>query len=159
MYLETVGDYLGVSRITWRGWLKRGRKEANRLRNPRAKPKESEALYLEFFYTYKKALAEGTFFDLGVIKKASEDQYDAEGKLIRKGEWQAAAWREERRFPKLWGKKDKLDLKGNVGLTVQTVEGVDEDEVLGRKASSEDNTESAVSTSRGSTETLEKPSD
>src|SRR5262249_57922855 len=43
LYLETVADYLGLSRQTWRGWLRRGRKEHARLaKNPRARPKASE---------------------------------------------------------------------------------------------------------------------
>jgi hypothetical protein len=107
LYLESVGDYLGVSPETWRVWVRRGRKEAKRLANPRAKPRASEALYLEFFATYKKALAEGEIYDLGVIKKASAEQ------------WQAAAWRAERRFPGRWGKKDRVELTGKKGGAVQ----------------------------------------
>src|SRR5262249_3986197 len=47
-------------------------------------------------------------FDLGIIKKAAQDQTDAEGKLIRPGQWPAAAWRLERRFPAQWGRKDTV---------------------------------------------------
>jgi hypothetical protein len=96
MYMETVGDYLGVSRQTWRGWLRRGRKEHDRLKKARTKtePLESEALYLQFFATVKKALAEGEIHDAAVIKKAATEQ------------WQAAAWRLERRFPARWGRRD-----------------------------------------------------
>ncbi len=97
MYLESVGDYLGVARTTWRGWLRRGHKEAKRLRNPRCKPNPVEAIYLEFLHTCKKALAEGEIYDAGVIKKAAAEQ------------WQAAAWRLERRFPDRWGKRERLD--------------------------------------------------
>jgi hypothetical protein len=98
LYLETVGDFLGVERTTWRKWLKRGAKEARRLRNPRSKPKAAEAIYLEFFHTYKKGLAEGEMYDLTIIRKASA------------GQWQAAAWRLERRFPERWGRKDRHDV-------------------------------------------------
>ncbi len=69
MYLETVGDFLGVERTTWRKWLKRGALEAKRLRDPDAKPKKKEALFLEFFHTYKKAIADGEIHPAGVIKK------------------------------------------------------------------------------------------
>jgi transposase len=95
MYLESVADYLGISRETIRQWCKRGRKEQKRLRNPKAKQRPKEAIYLQFIGVYKKALAEGEIHDAGVIKKASLDQ------------WQAAAWRLERRFPGHWGRKDK----------------------------------------------------
>jgi hypothetical protein len=112
LYLETVGDFLGVHRTTWRKWLARGAKEAKRLaRNSRAKPRAKEALCLEFFFTYKKALAEGVIFDLGIIKKASQDYEikNAEGKTVgmRAGQWQAAAWRAERRFPSSWSSNRK----------------------------------------------------
>jgi hypothetical protein len=119
LYLETVGDYLGVSRQTWRVWVKRGRKESDRLaKNPRAKPREKEALYLEFFATYKKAVAEGELYDLGIIKKASADQVSAAGEVVRQGQWQAAAWRAERRFGRKWGRKDRLEHVGKDGKAI-----------------------------------------
>lgn len=95
MYFESVGDYLGVERTTWRGWLKRGRIESRRLTNPKNKPLKTEALYLEFFNTYKKAVAEGEFCDSGTIRKATSEH------------WQAAAWRLERRFPERWGRDNE----------------------------------------------------
>ncbi len=109
LYLETVADYIGITRMSIHNWLRRGSLECKRLtRNRRAKPKESEAIYLEFFYAYKKALAEGEIYDAGIIKKAASEQ------------WQAAAWRLERRFPKRWGKKDnsKVELTGKVQAEV-----------------------------------------
>ena len=94
MYLESVADYLGISRETIRQWCKRGRREQKRLRHPKAKPKPKEAIYLQFIGVYKKALAEGEIHDAGVIKKASSEQ------------WQAAAWRLERRFHDRWGNQN-----------------------------------------------------
>jgi hypothetical protein len=121
LYLETVADFLGVHRTTWRKWLARGAKEAKRLaQNSRAKPRAKEALCLEFFYTYKKALAEGLIFDLGIIKKASQDQEvkNSEGETVgmRQGQWQAAAWRAERRFPSCWGnhRKEIAEIKRQI---------------------------------------------
>lgn len=119
LYLETVGDYLGLSRETWRVWLRRGRKEHTRLaKDRRAKPKASEAIYLEFFVTYKKALAEGELYDAGIIKRASADQVGPDGTLLRKGEWQAAAWRLERRFQGRWSsfRKELAALRRQVEL-------------------------------------------
>lgn len=150
LYLETVADYIGVDRYTVRRWIKRGAKELKRLRNKRCKPKPSEAIYLEFCAVVKKCLAEGQFYAIGVIRKAGDDQWEMvetveendegtkkiikrERKLVRKGEWTAAAWLAERRFPEQWGKKDKLDVSG--GVIIQTVEGVDEDQVTGKKGS------------------------
>jgi hypothetical protein len=121
LYLETVADFLGLHRTTWRKWLARGAQEAKRLaQSRRAKPRAQEALYLEFFYTYKKALAEGVIFDLSIIKKASQDQEikNSAGETVgmRPGQWQAAAWRAERRFPTYWGsnRKELAEIKKQI---------------------------------------------
>jgi transposase len=98
LYLETVADYIGVSRVSIHRWLKRGALELKRVRkDARFKVRQSEAIYVEFCNAVKKAKAEGEIFDAGVVKKAAAKQ------------WQAAAWRLERRFPRRWGKKDQLD--------------------------------------------------
>src|SRR6516164_4155430 len=113
LYIETVADFISLDRSTVRKWLKRGAKEHQRLsRNKRARVRQSEALYVELFLTYKKALAEGLIYDLGIIKKAAADQVvtnESGGTVaVRPGQWQAAAWRAERRFPELWGRKDTV---------------------------------------------------
>lgn len=92
LYLETVGDYLGLDRSTWGKWLRRGAKENKRLRKSDETPLPAEAVYLEFFLTVKKALAEGEIYSAGIIKKAAEKN------------WQAAAWVLERRFEERWGR-------------------------------------------------------
>jgi hypothetical protein len=113
LYLETVADFLGLDRSTVRKWLKRGAQEHQRVsRTKRARFRKREALFVELFLTFRKALAEGLIYDLGIIKKASADQVvsDESGRLvsIRPGQWQAAAWRADRRFPELWGRKDTV---------------------------------------------------
>lgn len=144
MYMETVGDYLGVSRITWRGWLKRGSKEARRVTNAKTEkgrePKPSEALYLEFFYTFKKGLAEGEIFATGIIKKAASptvaettkitnpDGTVTEKTKYHEGQWQAAAWLNERRFPERWGRYDRTpgdDGKGSPTVLNVSILNVD----------------------------------
>jgi hypothetical protein len=113
LYLETVADYLGLDRSTVRKWLKRGAQEHQRVsRTKRARFRRREALFVELFLTFRKALAEGLIYDLGIIKKASADQVvtDEAGRpvSVRPGQWQAAAWRADRRFPELWGRKDTV---------------------------------------------------
>jgi len=113
LYIETVADFISLDRSTVRKWLKRGAKEQQRLsRNKRAKARQAEALYMELFLTYKKALAEGLIYDLGIIKKAAADQVVTNESgvtvAVRPGQWQAAAWRAERRFPGQWGRKDTV---------------------------------------------------
>jgi hypothetical protein len=89
-YLESVGDVLGVSRLTWRGWVKRGAKESARLSQPGARPRSRESIYLQFFNTYKKALAQAEADSLERVRQAGMTQ------------WQAAAWLLERRHPQRW---------------------------------------------------------
>jgi hypothetical protein len=113
LYLETVADFLGLDRSTVRKWLKRGAQEHQRVsRAKRARFRRREAIFVELFLTFRKALAEGLIYDLGIIKKASADQVvsDESGRpvSIRPGQWQAAAWRADRRFPELWGRKDTV---------------------------------------------------
>jgi hypothetical protein len=120
-----VADYLGLDRTTVRKWLRRGAKEAKRRRNKRCKPCPKEAIYLEFFLTYKKGLAEGLIYDLGVIKKASEKQ------------WTAAAWRAERRFPHLYGsdRREILEIKKQLAqLEARSVIGSTQPAQKARKA-------------------------
>jgi hypothetical protein len=99
LYMESAGDFLGIQRSTWGLWLRRGRKEYNRLqRSPGEGPSEAESLYLGFFAAVKKGLAEGEIADAATIKKAAAVQ------------WQAAAWRLERRSPDRWG-RDRGQIK------------------------------------------------
>ena len=45
LYLETVANFLGIHRTTFRRWLNRGAKEAHRLRKSGTKPKPGEAIH------------------------------------------------------------------------------------------------------------------
>lgn len=104
LYLECVADFIGIDRTSLRRWIRRGAKEAKRIARARPSnrdPKPSEAMFLEFYHVYKKALAEGEIYDAGIIKKASD------------GQWTAAAWRLERRFPDRWGRKDQMTIRKN----------------------------------------------
>jgi hypothetical protein len=131
MYIETVADYIGAHRCQIHRWLKRGAAEAKRLaRNSRARPRTAESPYLEFRNTVKKALAEGLIHNIGVIKQASQSgtrpvsvkrTTKPDGTVIEEtryaaGEWTAAAWVAERRFPELWGmnRKELAELKKQV---------------------------------------------
>jgi hypothetical protein len=59
LYIETVADFISLDQTTARKWLKRGANEHQRVsRNRRARVRQSEDLYVEFFLTYKKATAE-----------------------------------------------------------------------------------------------------
>jgi transposase len=96
-YIETAAAYVGINKTTLYDWMKRGARERERLeKNPKAKIKKSEAPFVEFSNAVKKALAAAEMRDVQIIAKAAESN------------WQAAAWKLERRAPQRWGRKDRL---------------------------------------------------
>lgn len=77
---EIAAGYAGVSYVTFNSWMQRG--EA-------AKGGE----FLEFFNAVKEAEGKAAVKWLAVIEKASVEQ------------WQAAAWKLERRYPHQYGRQ------------------------------------------------------
>ncbi len=78
-YLETAANFAGVTPQSVRGWIRRGKKEG-------------KGWYHEFFSAVQKAIAEAELRDLETIRTASALQ------------WQASAWRLERRFRERWSR-------------------------------------------------------
>ena len=106
-YMETAAAYAGISKSTFYDWLRRGRREKERLeKNERHRPRKSEVGYLEFSDAVEKALAESEMRDVLVISKAAELQ------------WQAAAWRLERKFPDRWGRKLQQQIEHSGDLNI-----------------------------------------
>jgi len=107
-YIETAAAYAGISKNTLYDWLKRGEREKQRVnKNSKAKIRKLEADFVEFSDAIEKALAEAEIRDVTIIAKAAEEQ------------WQAAAWRLERKFPDRWGRR-KLDIEhsGEIGIKI-----------------------------------------
>lgn len=101
-YIETAAAYAGVNKTTLYDWLKRGARERERVeKNPSAKIKKSEAPFVEFSNAVEKALADAEVRDVLIIANAAKEN------------WQAAAWRLERKFPERWGRKDKVQADVN----------------------------------------------
>ena len=101
-YIETAAAYAGINKSTLYDWLKRGEREKQRVaKNPRYRIRKSEKIYVEFSDAVEKALAEAEMRDVLLIGKAAEEQ------------WQAAAWRLERKFPDRWGRK-VIEHKGSL---------------------------------------------
>ena len=95
-YIETACAYVGINKSTFYDWLKRGAREKDRLeKNPRARIRKSEKIYVEFSNAVEKALAHAEIRDVAIIGKAAEEN------------WKAAAWRLERKFPERWGRDRK----------------------------------------------------
>lgn len=80
-YVETVCEYLGISKNTWYVWLRKGEKQ-------------KQGVYRDFYDAIKKAEAEAEMRNVAIIQKAAQDT------------WQAAAWFLERKYPERWGKRD-----------------------------------------------------
>lgn len=103
-YMETAAAYAGISKSTLYDWLKRGEREKQRVaKNPRYKIRKSEKIYVEFSDAVEKALAEAEVRDVLLIGKAAEEQ------------WQAAAWRLERKFPDRWGRR-VIEHSGDINI-------------------------------------------
>src|SRR5690554_1753534 len=110
-YIETACAYVGINKSTFYDWLKRGAREKDRLaKNPRAKVRKSEKPYVDFSNAVEKALAHAEIRDVAIIGKAAEEN------------WQAAAWRLERKFTERWGRKEKYALEhtGKDGGPIET---------------------------------------
>lgn len=101
-YIDNAAAMAGIAESSYYHWIERGDAdiEAGKV-----------TIYSEFSEAIKRAKAEGEQIDLDLIA-------DAAGK----GNWQAAAWRLERRFPTKWGKQDKLQLEhsGKIGAAEMT---------------------------------------
>lgn len=110
-YIETACAYVGINKTTFYDWLKRGAREKERVsKNPRAKVKKSEIPFVEFHDEIEKALAHSEIRDVAIIGKAAEEN------------WQAAAWRLERKFPERWGKRERYAIEhtGKDGGPIET---------------------------------------
>lgn len=90
---ELAAQYGGVSYDTFNNWMNRARAETTRLENPRTKEDVDEAPYVQFFNAVKEAEGRAAVKWLIKIEKAASD-----------GNWQAAAWKLERRYPKEYGR-------------------------------------------------------
>lgn len=87
-------QYVGISERTFFNWINRG--EAD------------EEPYLQFVQDIKSAEGAAIVGFVSVIAKAASN-----------GQWQAAAWYLERKYPDEWGKVDRKEIKhsGKVDMT------------------------------------------
>lgn len=94
-YIETASALAGISKDTFFAWLKKG-----------ARAPHGE--YRDFSDAIKKAMAYSEALDVMRI-----------GKAANSGNWQAAAWRLERKFHDRWGRKDKMEVTGKDGGAIK----------------------------------------
>ena len=90
-YIETACNASGIHKDSFYEWLKRA--------------KTGEEPFAKFASQVDEAVALAEARDLQTIQKASGEQ------------WQAAAWRLERRYPERWGRRDpqRIELTGKGG--------------------------------------------
>lgn len=91
-YMETAAANAGIHKDTLYAWLKSG---AN----------DESPEHVAFSDSVQKALAEAEVTAVERINAAGAEQ------------WQALAWRLERRFPDRWGRRDRVE--NTVNLNVQ----------------------------------------
>lgn len=92
-YIETASAYAGISKQTLYNWLRKG-------------ARASSGKYKEFSDAVIQAEAEADVRDVATIAQHS------------KLNWQASAWRLERKRPDLWGKKERVELSGDSSAPV-----------------------------------------
>ena len=80
-YVETAVEMGGISKVTFYSWCKQA--------------KHGDPVYVGFLNAVKRAVAEGETRDLLRIDAAGVDN------------WQAIAWKMERRMPHKWGRRDR----------------------------------------------------
>lgn len=98
---ELAAASAGISYDTFNNWMKAGREELERREALWAEDADTEwakdlpvQRFVEFFEAVKKAEGEAAVVWLQKIEQAAKD-----------GEWQAAAWKLERRYPATYGKR------------------------------------------------------
>ena len=98
-YQKHVAQALGITETTWYRWMQEGEKAKSGLKR-------------KFYESIKKAEARAVLRNVAKILQASQE-----------GNWQAAAWWLERRYPDEWGRKDKLDMntQGEIKILVEKV--------------------------------------
>lgn len=105
--VTTCAEGHGISYQTYLNWKSRG-EDLAREREDGIDCGSDDLLFLEFFDEVKKADLEAQRRWLGQIDQAAAN-----------GEWTAAAWRLERRFPNEFGKAARVEITGAEGGPIQ----------------------------------------
>ncbi len=101
-YVETAAAAAGISKQTFYDWLKQAAALRARIERAKANGEPAQELtaherrLMAFPDAVEKAAAEGELGDIATIKQASSNN------------WQAAAWRLERKSPDRWGRRDTV---------------------------------------------------
>lgn len=105
-YIETAAKIVGVSKASVYSWLDQGNKERKRREKGNMAQKKNDK-YISFLDAVKKAEGEAEARDVALIARAATEQ------------WQAAAWRLERKHYHRWGRRQLLEHSGPDGGAVE----------------------------------------
>ena len=111
--IEVAAQAGGISKSTHYSWIARGKAEKQRLSDsPKAKPKKSEELFMEYLDATEKALNDAEARLVLLIAKAAETKKD----------WRAAAWLLTHRenSKDRWKEVSKTELSGENGGPIKT---------------------------------------
>lgn len=91
----TAARFSGVDPSTLKHWLRKGKEQ-------------TEGIYFEFAEAYELAKAQGETRLLSEITNA-----------VEAGDWRAAAWILERKYPARWSKQNRVEVTGKDGGPLQ----------------------------------------
>lgn len=100
-YIETAAAAAGINKTSLYAWLKKGERYPG-------------TIFSAFADAVNAALAQAEMRDVLAISKAAGE-----------GDWRAAAWRLERKFPGRWGQTTRTQISGPDGGPVQVNTNVD----------------------------------
>lgn len=115
-YIETAAAYAGISKVTLYKWLRAGARGKG-------------GLHKQLVNAVERAMADAELRDLQTIDEHAQG-FEAErttrtlrgGAIVeerivtyRHRDWNAAAWRLERKFPTRWGRRDRHEIVGGDG--------------------------------------------
>lgn len=95
--ITDCANLCNISRQTLHDWLDKGKKAKS-------------GKYKKFYERFQKANTKFKFYHLD--------------KITKNDSWQASAWILERTFPEEFGKKDKVDVNGNVDVGLKRLKDV-----------------------------------
>ncbi len=113
-YIETAMNFVGIDRARFYEWNKRAMDELKARDNAIEQGinrEDKDEIFVAFHNAIQKALAESELMDLKTISDAA-----------RRGNWQAAAWRLERKHPDRYGINSLRISTGEADLTNSKVE-------------------------------------
>jgi len=121
-YMEASAAFAGVSKSVLYDWLKAGRAAKTHRKQTRA---------ADFLDAVEKTMAIAEVRGVELVTRAGEGTpavLNPQGQVVTPGippQWQAMAWRLERKYPDRWGRRQRLDIatpdEGSAGRPLRVV--------------------------------------